>query len=259
MDGLLQTPSATAFDAAASSVSLLIYLVVAIAAVARAPRDTRARVFLAIAITSAVPYVLSPLQWWKGNRVYTPSVIVLTAVSFAIGSAALFHFTQVFPRRRPWIRAHFRWLAAAYVVLPVPVAIISWIAGSLMLAVTSDSGGLGAVSAGATVSLVLLLMIPAIFLVGIVLPFAGIMSLVASLREARRTADEPARVVTFWMVISQLAGGVLAVLVLPLLHFIGVATLWATLFAALTYAFALLMPVTFAVAVRRYGLLDVSG
>jgi hypothetical protein len=255
MEGMLQPPSATAFDAAASTVSLLVYLAVAIGVVAGAPRDSRARVFLAVTLTGAAPYALSPLQWWKGPAFYTPLVITLTSVSFAIGSVALFHFTQVFPGRRPWIRAHILWLAVAYIVLPIPVAVISWIVSSLLAPGASGAGGIGAVSPDAGVALLLLLMIP-IFVVGIVLPFAGILSLFKSWQEAKSASDGAARTTTFWMMVSQLAGGILAILVLPLLHVMGVATLWATLFAALTYAFALLMPLTFAVAAWRYGMLN---
>src|SRR5215217_3824451 len=126
MDAMLQPPSVTTFDAVVSVVSLVVYLGVAFAALARAPRDSRTRVFLVVALTSAVPYALSPAQWWKGTGVYTPAVIAVTAVAFAVGGVALFHFTQVFPWRRPWIRAHFGWLAACYAVLPLPLAAVAW-------------------------------------------------------------------------------------------------------------------------------------
>ena len=253
---MLQPPSATLFDAVASIVSLFAYLTVAIAVLIRWPRDARARVFLAVALTSAVPYILSPLQWWKGNAAYTPAVIATTAVAFSLGGAALLHFTQIFPMRRPWIRAHAGWLAAAYGVLPVPIAFIAWFLSSLLVPMDAGAGGFGAVSTDTTLSLVLLIAIPAIFVVGMVLPFAGVMSLLKSWQEARTAADGPARVTTLWMLISQMGGGVLAVLVLPLLHVIGIGPRWAMVIGALTYAFALLMPAAFAVGVFRYLVLD---
>lgn len=257
---MLQPPSATLFDAIASIVSLLAYLVVAIAVLLRFPRDGRARVFLAVAATSAVPYVLSPLQWWKGSAAYTPTLIMATAVAFSLGGAALLHFTQIFPKRRPWIQAHGNWLAAAYVLLPPPIAFIAWFLGSMLVTMqgleATGAGGMGAVSADTAMSLVLLLAIPAVFVIGIVLPFAGIMSLFKSWQEARAAADEPARKTTMGMLISQMGGGVLAILVLPLLHVIGIGPAWAMAIGALTYAFALLMPLAFAVGVLRYGALD---
>src|SRR5216117_1546952 len=133
MDGMLQPPSVTTLDAVASIASLLLYLGVAVLALAHAPRDSRARVFFVVTLASAVPYALSPLQWWKGAGAYTPAVVTVTAVAFTIGTIALFHFTQVFPWRRPWIRAHFAWLAASYAVLPLPVIAITWILSSLLL------------------------------------------------------------------------------------------------------------------------------
>jgi len=251
MDGLLQAPAATAFDAAASLVSLVVYLGAACAVLARRPRDPRAHVFLAVALTSAVPYTLSALQWWKGTAVYTPATIALAAAAFSVGATALFHFTQIFPARRPWIEAHGRWLIAAYVVPVLPIALVAFVVSRLVSQLTSDmanlgdSGGLGAVSSGIAEPLILLGGLPIIFLVGIVLPFCGVMSLVNSWKDAKKAGDEPARVTTFWMLISQLAGGVLAVLVLPLLHLAGVPAMLSAVFAGFAYVFALIMPVAF--------------
>jgi hypothetical protein len=246
MDGVLQPPSVTAFDAAASVASLLVYLAVALAAIARAPRDARARTFLAVAVPSASVYALSPAEWWKGSGVYTPAVVALAAAAFAIGGIALLHFTQVFPDRRPWILRHFSWMAAAYALLPPQVAAIVWMLGSLMAPiVASDSaaGGMGAVSVG--LSVLVLMLIPALLIVAVVVPLAGVMSLYKSWQEARADGRERERRATLWMLISQLGGGVLAVLVLPVLSFIGIGPLWSQLIAALTYAFALLLPIAF--------------
>jgi hypothetical protein len=245
---MLQPPSATAFDAVASALSLLIYLAVAVAAVVRGPGTAPARAFVAVAIASAVPYALSPLQWWKGSGVYTPAIIALTSTAFALGGVALFHFTQVFPRRRPFAAAHFGWIAAAYAVLPLPVAGIAWTLAGVFVSfnsVSTGSGGLGAVSAGGTV-VALLLTILLLLVVGVLLPLAGVLSLVKSWREATQDGRERDRAATLWMLISQLGGGVLAILVLPMLHLIGVGPPWSVVIAALSYAFALLLPLAFA-------------
>ena len=258
MNGMLKPPAATAFDAAASIVLLAVTLGVALAAVARASRDVRARLFLVVALTSVIPYLMPVLQWRAGMAAYTARLIGLAAFSFALGSVALFHFTQVFPRRRPWIAAHRWWLVAAYVVLPVPVAAIAWSVGALneMMAAADagGSGGLGAVSSEGGIALFLLMGIPAIFIVGIVLPCAGLFSLFKSWQEAKARGDAGARSVTFWMLMSQMAGGVLTVLVLPMLQVVGIAGVWATIVGALAFGFALIMPLALAAAVWKYRL-----
>jgi hypothetical protein len=261
MDGLLQPQPATSFDAIASTLSLAVYLAVAVLALARAPRDIRARVFLAVALTSAVPYALSPLQWWQGNAVYTPAEIAATAVSFAVGSAALFHFTQVFPFRRPWIRAHLAWLIAAYVIPPIPIAAFGWLLGSLTQQVAaldaSGSGGLGAVSAG-PVAIGVLLAVPLLIVVTVVLPCCGVLSLFKSWQEAKAGGNRPARVATLRMLISQMGGGVLAVLVLPLLRLVGLGPPWSTVVGALTYGCALIMPLAYAATTTARGRISTS-
>lgn len=257
MDGMLQPASATAFDAAASVLSLLVYLGVAVAAFFRSPADARARTFLVFAVASAVPYGLAPLQWWKGGGVYSPSVIALTSAAFAAGAAALFHFTQVFPKRRPFIARHFVWVALAY-LLPLPVWGLAWNLGSMLGGIqAAGNGGLGAVSADLPLDVTILTLfvpLPAMLLVGVLLPFAGLLSLVKSWREARTEGRQRDRSVTWWMLVSQLGGGVLSVLVLPMLHLIGIGPPWSVVIAALSYAFALLLPVAFG----RYTLINTS-
>jgi hypothetical protein len=244
MDGMLQAPAVTGFDAAASAMSLLVYLAVALTAMIRAPGDSRARVFLAVALTSAIPYALSPMQWWKGIGVYTPVVIAVTTMSVAIGIIALFHFTQIFPRLRPFAAARFAWIRAAYLVLPLPAAWMAWAVGAVTSFADNGSGGLGAVSVGFSL-LLLLLLVPLILIVGVVVPCAGVLSLVKSWREAREDGRERDREATLWMLVSQLGGGILSILVLPMLHLVGVGPPWSVMIAALSYAFALLLPLAF--------------
>ena len=183
MEGMLQPSSATAFDAVASLVSLTVYVGAALIVLARRPRESHARVFLAVAVASAVPYLTTALQWMKGNGIYTLPIVALTAAAFSVGSVALFHFTQLFPWRRPWVQRHFLWIALAHCVLPWPVAFIAWVVAAL-LAPVAMSGSIGAVSADPTIGIVVLLMLPAIFVVGIVLPFGGVLSLFKSWQEA---------------------------------------------------------------------------
>ena len=262
MDGLFAPPVATTFEAVSAIVSALIYLGVGGAALARAPRDVRTRVFFATALASAAPYSLTMLLWARGPGAAFPlPVMIVVGGSLILGSLALFHFTQVFPWRRPWIRAHWRWLLAGYLVTPVAAALTAGLIGAVFVAVDTGSGGLGAVSSGISEGLVLLLLlvvIPTVFVVGLVVPFAALLSLYNSWRAAKAAGIHPAQVTTLWILISQMAGGVLTILIIPLLHLVAPTGPWATIAGALLFAFGLLMPLAFAAGVWRYHVLDLD-
>jgi hypothetical protein len=53
-----------------------------------------------------------------------------------------------------------------------------------------------------------------------VVPFAGLLSLYKSWLRAKAENIRSARLTTFWMLVSQLAGGVLTILIIPLLRLI---------------------------------------
>ena len=67
---------------------------------------------------------------------------------------------------------------------------------------------------------------------------------------------DAARKTTLWMLVSQMAGGVLTILVIPLLRLVATRGPWVTIAAALLFACGLLMPLAFAAAVWRYRMLD---
>ena len=69
---------------------------------------------------------------------------------------------------------------------------------------------------------------------------------------------EAARVTTFWILISQMAGGVLTILIVPLLHFVAPKGPWVTIAAVLLFACGLLMPLAFAAAVWKYNVLNLD-
>jgi len=259
MDTLLQPPVATAFDAASSFISALLYLIVAFAALAYAPRDSRVRVFLAIALASAAPYGITTLIYLRGSgAVLNLPVMAVTVFSLMIGSVALLHFTQVFPWRRPWIRTYGRWAPAAYAVVVLVAAVVYSIARGIDVSgdVGTGSGGLGA-WVGLEASLLLLaLVIPAIFLLGVVVPFAGLLSLYKSWLRAKAENIRSARLTTFWMLVSQLAGGVLTILIIPLLRLVAPRGPWVTIAAAALFGVGLLMPLAFAAGIWKLGVLD---
>lgn len=260
MDALLAPPVATTFDAVSAIVSAGLYLAVAFAALGRAPGDARVRVFVLTALASAAPYGITALIWARGSgAAFSRPVIIVTSLSLMIGALALLHFTQVFPWRRPWIRNHGRWLFAGYAAVVAVVTLAALAAQALVVegAFDQGSGGLGAVSAGVP-EIAAILLIPVLVLLGIVVPFAGLLSLFKSWQEAKARGVHAARVTTMWMLVSQLGGGVLTILIIPLLRFVAPAGPWVTVAAALLFGFSLLMPLAFAVGVWKLGVLEID-
>jgi hypothetical protein len=187
-----------------------------------------------------------------------------------MSSLTLFHFTQVFPWRRPWIRAYWKWLLLGYVVVPFAVAVPVSLLGSVIVSLASlassaahnagsDSLMLYTTEVGEWTWLsVMLVGLPLLFVVGLVVPFAALMSLYKSWIEAKRAGEEAARITTFWLLVSQMAGGVLAILIIPLLSVVAPAGPAVTIAAALLFAFGLLMPVAFAAGVWKYSMLELD-
>jgi hypothetical protein len=270
MDTVFPAPSATAFEAIVALVSAAVYLIVGAAAFARAPRDVRTRVFLATALASAAPYSLTALIWARGSAAaFASPVVIAVALSLMFGSLTLFHFTQVFPWRRPWICAHARWLYAGYlavaivgVTIAIAVGAVEWkMASAFGDLEASGSGGLGAVSAGISEAagiLIVLLALPVLLGLGVVVPFAALWSLYKTWLAAKSAGVESARVTTYWILISQMAGGVLAILIIPLLRIVAPRGPWVTMAAVLLFAFGLLMPIAFAAGVWKYRVLDLA-
>jgi hypothetical protein len=263
---MFRTPAVTAFDAISSFLSAAVYVIVAVAALAESPRDPRARAFLAVALAGLAPYGITAVIWERGPEIATTKgAIVLVALSLMLGSLLLFHFTQLFPWRRPWIHRHAQWLWSGYIGIVSLVGAAAVVTPSFDALDTSmlgasapGSGGIGAVSPELVVGALGLLavMIPVLLLLGVVVPLAGLTSLYRSWRLARARGLDAARRTTMWMLVSQMAGGVLTILIIPLLRVVAPRGPWVTMAAALLFAFGLLMPLAFALAVWRYRMLD---
>jgi hypothetical protein len=210
------------------------------------------------------------LLWARGYEATMQlAVMAVVGLSLAMGSLTLFHFTQVFPWRRPWIRSYWTWLLIGYVVVPFAVALLVSILGPVVASVTaslnaSADTGTGYVSgASAEISpwaslTILLVGLPVIFVVGLVVPFGALMSIYKTWNETKATGPEAARITTFWILISQMAGGVLAILIIPLLGFIAPSGPWVKIAAALLFAFGLLMPLAFAAGVWKFRVLELD-
>ena len=248
MTDALAPPTPTTFDALTTAITAAVYVAVAVAAFAAAPRDVRTRVFLAVALLNIGPASGAVVLWREGAHAeFTRPLVGLLAVTTLAGSLALFHFAQVFPWRRPWIAKYLRYLVAGYLVVAVAPVVVIALAPRSVDEVT-------VVHALAALAVVL----PLVGIAGIFVPLAGLMSLYKSYLDARAAGMRQAARATFWMLVSQLAGGVLAAIVLPLLHMVSVPTAWTTAASALFFAFGILMPVAFAAAVMKFRLLELN-
>lgn len=239
--------------------SAALYLLVGLAALARAPEDARARTFFTIALASLAPYLLPAFLGRIGAGTRLTVATIATGLSLAVGSVALFHFTQVFPARRPWIQSNGPWLLPMYLVLGLAGVVSAYVVLPLITLAaefesSTGSGGIGAVSSGAAL-LLLFVLIPTIFVVGIVLPFGALLSLYKSWQDARRDGHDAARVTTLTILISQLGGGALTILVVPLLHLVAPGGPLVPIGAVLLFGCGLLFPIAFAVAVWKYRLI----
>jgi hypothetical protein len=262
METMFVAPSATAFDALTSIASAGIYVIVALAVLAHAPRDPRARLFLATAIASIAPYLVTAQIWaWGFERTFTKATIALLTLSLMIGSLALLHFTQLFPWRRPWIRRHEGKLLAGYVIAALLVAGGAILTPSFDMVAGAGGGGIGAVSSGMVVFIALVvfgILLPTLLIVGVVIPLGGLLSLYKSFLAARKHGIEAARVTTLVMLISQLGGGVLTILIIPLLRLVAPTGPLVTFAAALLFACSMLMPIAFAYGVWKLGVLGLD-
>src|SRR5919197_684240 len=129
METMFPPLTATRFEAATSAVSAAVYLLVALAALVRAPRDARTGLFLLVAIVG--------------------------------GSLALFHFLQIFPWPLPWIRRYFELLLTGYGLVPLIVLGLIWFAPAQPEQIDASYA-----------VLTLFIGLPAVFIIGIVLPLA---------------------------------------------------------------------------------------
>ena len=116
----------------------------------------------------------------------------------------LFHFTQVFPRRRPWIKTSGIQMPIAYLLAPAAVAVLVRYAPATPEAITM-----------AYVLTVIVFGFPLLILLGFVLPVAAIVSLVRSHREVRDQGLAHLRRPIEWILVSQIAGGTLTIVFAP--------------------------------------------
>jgi hypothetical protein len=99
---------------------------------------------------------------------------------------------------------------------------------------------------------------PLLVLLGFILPVAAIVSLLRSHRDVQQTGPAALKRPIEWILVSQVAGGTLAVVFAPVLAVVAPnGTLQSVLTIAI-WAFGLLTPAAYAAAIWKYRLLDIS-
>lgn len=240
-------PQLTAFDVVTQLIAAGVYLSVGLAALAHAPADERTRVFAGLGLTHAIAFCIPVAAWALGEKdPFAFDRLPMAAMLSALAMAALlmFHFSQVFPGRRPWIRSSGPQLPIAYVLTPIVVfTLVRWWPNA---------------PAQATASFGLVFIVfgfPLMVLLGLVLPIASIVSLLRSLREA----PPPARVPLSGIILSQLAGGALSLLVLGPLTVAAPESPAVVVVGVTVWLFGLLTPAAYAAGIWKYGVLAIGG
>lgn len=243
-------PVLTGLDATTQALAALCYLAIGIAALLRAPRDIRTQVFFVFSLANVAAFAIPALMWWKGITDPTAMPRVATALVVAgLGVAALllFHFTQVFPRRRPWIRRAGVQMAVGYVLIPVVIVglVVFFPANPADI---QPSYMLGFLIFG----------FPLLVLLAIVLPVTAIVSLVRSYRETEQPDLQRARVPVAMILLGQIAGGAMALVFSPALTVLAPNSMALSVLTLMMWALGLLTPIAFALGVWKYDVLAVS-
>lgn len=245
----LPTPVVTGFDALTQGISALLYLAIGLAAWARAQHDVRTRIFLAFSLANVLALMVPVLAWVLGMRdtaLFPRSAAALLMAGLGLSALLLFHFTQVFPRKRPWIRGAGIQMSVAYLLAPIAIAALIRFAPPTLAEVQTPYI-IGFVVFG----------FPLLVLLGFVLPIAAIVSLLRSFRDARLLNAPIARPLAM-ILVSQIAGGMLAIVFGPVIATAAAGAIVTFVLKAIIWLLALLTPVAFAAAVWQYDLLAID-
>lgn len=243
-------PGLTASEAAMQMAGILVYIAVGAAALAEAPRDERTRVFAALAVMNGAVLGVPIVFWWldirdpmAGGRV--PLAAMMGAL--AVATLALFHFSQVFPNRRPWIRGAGPQLPVAYALAPLVVGLLVRLAPMK-----------GEQASGGFIGLAIAFGFPLLVLNGLVLPIATVVGFIRSFRESPvRDGPPDARPVLAGFLMSMLLGTAVGVLALGPLQALAPESPATALVSLTVWGLGLLMPLAFAAGIWRYRVLDI--
>lgn len=241
----------TLVDVVQHMLAALVYIAVAVAALGEAPRDRRTQVFFALGLANVLAFGAIVVAWFLGMK--SPQAmnrpwLGVSLSALGLGGLLLFHFSQVFPRKRPWIKESGIQMPVAYVLTPVVIL-------SLAAFWADDPAKITAPFAMA----MLIFGFPLMILLAFVLPVAAILSLIRSYREAAAASGIPdARPVLGAILLSQIAGGLLAIIVAPVLNVTAPDSLALKLLTMVIWALSLLTPLAFAAGVWKYRLLEID-
>ena len=242
--GNISAPAFTVVDGVTQGTAAIVYLVIGVAAWLHRRSDVRARVFLAFSLSNLIVFGI-PTYWWLHgltDPTKLPAVATVVVMSaLGVGALLLFHFTQVFPRRRPWIKQSGVQMEIAYCLVPVVIAGLVWFAPPSFDKITT-AYLLGFIVFG----------FPLLVLLGAVLPLTAIVSLLRSHREVQEGSFAYLKSPLELILLSQIAGGTLAILFAPVLTLVAPNSAMQSILTVIIWALGLMTPVAYALAVFRF-------
>lgn len=246
----LPAPAFTAVDGITQGTAAVVYLVIGVAAWLRRPADVRTRIFLAFSLANLIVFGI-PTYWWL-HGLTDPTKLPLAATivvmdALGVGALLLFHFTQVFPRRRPWIRESGVQMAVAYILVPIAISGLAWFVPQSLDKLTTGYV-LGMIVFG----------FPLLVLLGVVLPVTAIVSLLRTHREIKEGPLAHLKSPIEMILLSQVAGGTLAILFAPVLAVLAPNSAMQSVLTVIIWALGLMTPVAYALAVFLFNVLAID-
>jgi hypothetical protein len=246
----MPAPVFTALDGVTQALAAGCYVGIGAAAFLRATSDIRTRVFLAFSIANLIVFGIPTVWWLRGTtdptKLPLPATIGIMA-GLGLGALLLFHFTQVFPRRRPWIKTSGIQMAVAYCLAPLTIAGLVWFAPAGTETLTPASI-LAAIVFG----------FPLLVLLGIVLPVTAVVSLARSHREIQQSSAPGLKRPVEALLLSQIGGGTLAVVFAPAVAVLAPNSVGQSALTVIIWAIGLLTPLAFAAAVWKFDVLSIN-
>lgn len=246
----IPAPVFTTLDGVTQALAAACYIGIGAAAWLRATADIRTRVFLAFSTANVIVFGIPTVWWLRGStdpsKLPAAATVVIMA-GLGVGALLLFHFTQVFPRRRPWIRTSGIQMAVAYCLAPLTIAGLVWFAPASADALKPPY-----------VLAVIVFGFPLLVLLGIVLPVTAIVSLARSHRELQQSGPAGLKRPVEALLLSQIGGGTLAIVFAPVIAVVAPNSIAQSVLTLIIWALGLLTPLAFAAAVWKFDVLSIS-
>ena len=246
----LPAPAFTAVDGITQGTAAVVYLAIGVAAWLRRRADVRTRVFLAFSLSNLIVFGI-PTYWWLHGLTDPTKLPVAATIAvmdaLGVGALLLFHFTQVFPRRRPWIRESGVQMAVAYILVPIVITGLVWFVPPSLDKITTGY-----------VLAMIVFGFPLLVLLGVVLPVTAIISLLRTHREIKEGSLAHLKSPIEMILLSQVAGGTLAILFAPVLAVLAPNSAMQSALTVIIWALGLMTPVAYALAVFLFNALAID-